>query len=182
MRYLINPIIIFILLVCLIKNAFSIDLNDVYQKQLQIENKTIEMYADLVARISYSGDLAKARADINSLNCSRYLESMKDFGNTTINDANQSKSEIFYELRFRRCMALESLFRWLPFNVRTSYFEKYSEQLAGYGASPYEDVGFDIFQHSDYVAIIKKNIDNKLYQKYVCELTNKDNQSQTCLK
>lgn len=179
-----RKLFVFLFLCCLMQNAVSrnVNIDDVYRKQLNIEQKINNIYVDLVARISYSGDVAKAKADINTLYCEKYFESMKDFGYTTVDDKQQlNKNEIFFELRFRQCMALEGLFRYLPASVRTLYFTKYSYELSGYGQHPYKDVWSDISSHNDYIDIIKKNVQSiEMYNIYVCELTRNDADINSC--
>lgn len=178
--------VIFLCLCCFVQNAFSssADIDDIYRKQLNIEQKIHDMYVDLVARVSYSGDVAKAKADINTLYCEKYFENMKDFGKYTVNDEKQLNTvERSFDLLLKRCMALEGLFRHLPFAVRSLYFTKYSGELSGYGKHPYQDVWSDISSHKDYVDIIKKNVESiKTYNFDVCKLTSNDVDIDSCFR
>jgi len=124
--------------------AFSdaIELDDVYKKQLQIEQQIKDVQLDLVSRISHGGNEAAAKAELSDLRCEQYTVDMPNFGRDMRHEheRRQGERQDFFEERWFRCNDLDRVFNHLPYRDRIMLFSEFSYQLAGYGEDPYGEV------------------------------------------
>jgi hypothetical protein len=79
-RLLMNKACIIIILLLTSQSLYAISNDDVYEKILEMEQEMKDIHEDVVARISYNGNIHKARADLCDLRPEKYFSHMENYG------------------------------------------------------------------------------------------------------
>ena len=130
---------ILLLIVASYSHSYEINADDVYKKQLEIQQEIKDKHEDIVSRISYKGDRDAARADLNDLRCDKYFLTMKDYGKSVRNE-NLTEPEIFFKKRFEKCMNLQTVFWVMTYDERITFYRILPREIQGIGKNPYKDV------------------------------------------
>lgn len=133
--------------------VLAVDLDDIFRHQYELQQSMKDMHEDIVARVSYKGDIDRAKADLNDLRCETSIYPQKDFG--TKLSAHPSEKDQMLMQHWYQCVELQAIFKLMSFEERVPYFGGFPGKVAGYGASPYWDLWIEIKKNSALLGLLR---------------------------
>ncbi len=107
-RLLMNKACIIIILLLTSQSLYAISNDDVYKKILEMEQEMKDAHEDVVARISYNGNIHKARADLCDLRSEKYFLLMENYGGY-YKEEQVTEYERIAHKRFKQCLSLSMI-------------------------------------------------------------------------